>query len=83
MDRITIRDNRVEFTREGELMRVTPVHQNAIRFEAFPDCRAFDEDFTLLPQSTPCLIEERDRCVYMTVGSLTIGLEDCGKVTFY
>ncbi len=83
MDRITIRDNRVEFTREGELVRVTPVHQNAIRFEAFPDCRAFDEDFTLLPQSTPCRIEERDRCVYMTVGSLTIGLEDCGKVTFY
>ena len=71
------------FSREGELVRVSPCHQNAVRFEAFPDCRVFDENYTLMPQTAPYLLEERDYCVFMTVGRVKLQLERNGKITVY
>lgn len=71
------------FSRANELVRVTPCHRNAVRFEAFPDCRAFEEDFTLLPQQADCSFEERDYCVFIRVGSVKLQLEENGKVTIY
>ena len=75
--------NTLKFSRKGELARITPCHKNAIRFEAFPDCREFDENFTLLPQTAACTVEDRDYCVFMSVGKLKIQLERNGKLTFY
>lgn len=78
-----IENNRIIFSRAGELVRITPCHKNAIRFEAFPDCREFDENFTLMPQTAEASFEDRDYCVIMTVGRLKIQLERNGKITFY
>ena len=64
-------------------MRITPCYKNSVRFEAFPDCRAFDEDFTLMPSTADCTVEEKDYCVFITVGSLKVQLERNGKLTFY
>ena len=83
MRNTVITDRQILFSREGELVRVTPCHDNAIRFEAFPDCRAFDENYTLLPRSAACRFEERDYCVFMTVGRLKLQLEQNGKITVY
>ncbi|MBE6827653.1 MAG: hypothetical protein E7514_03435 [Ruminococcaceae bacterium] len=78
-----IENNRIIFSRAGELVRITPCHKNAIRFEAFPDCREFDENFTLMPQTAEASFEDRDYCAFMTVGRLKIQLERNGKITFY
>ena len=83
MKNTVITDRQIIFSRAEELVRITPCHQNAIRFEAFPDCRAFDEDHTLLPQTAECRVEERDYCVFMTVGRLKMQLEQNGKITVY
>ena len=77
-----INQKEILFSRAGELVRITPCHENAIRFEAFPDCRALDENFTLMPQTADCSVEENDNNVTMTVGDLTVKLEQNGKVTF-
>ena len=78
-----IREDRIVFSRDGELVRLTPCHENAVRFEAFPDCREFDENYTLTPQTVPYRTEERDYCVFMTVGRVRLQLEQNGKVTVY
>ena len=78
-----IHDNEILFSRPGELVRITPCHNNAIRFEAFPDCVAFSQNFTLLPQPSAARIEDGERSVSMTVGNLRISLERNGKVSFF
>ncbi len=83
MKNATVEKNRIVFSRSNELVRITPCHKNAIRFEAFPDCREFDEDFTLMPQTADAVIEDKDYCLFMSVGKLKIQLERNGKITFY
>ena len=83
MKNATVEKNRIVFSRSHELVRITPCHKNAIRFEAFPDCREFDEDFTLMPQTADAVIEDKDYCLFMSVGKLKIQLERNGKITFY
>lgn len=83
MRNATVEKNRIVFSRSNELVRITPCHKNAIRFEAFPDCREFDENFTLMPQTADAVIEDKDYCLLMSVGKLRIQLERNGKITFY
>ncbi len=83
MKNTVIRQNEVLFSRHCELVRISACHQNAIRFEAFPDCRIVDENFTLMPRPCPAEIREDDRAVCLTVGKLTAKLEENGKVTFF
>ena len=74
--------DKILFSRPGELVRLTPCHSGAIRFEAFPDCVEFTENHTLMPQKARCEIVEEDRRVLMLVGDLEAQLEENGKVTF-
>ena len=83
MHHIEIRNGSILFTRPGELVRLTPCHENAIRFEAFPDCRILEENFTLLPGQATAEIREYDWYVTMTVGRLCVRLEQSGKVIYY
>ena len=82
MKNTTVSENRIVFSRRNELIRLTPCGKSAIRFESFPDCREFDENFTLMPQKADCVIEEREHCVSMTAGKLSVKLEDNGRITF-
>ncbi len=83
MNNAGFKDNCIRFTRRNEFVRITPCHKNAIRFEAFPDCREYDENFTLMPKSADAEFEGRDYCVFMRAGRLKIQLERNGKLTFY
>lgn len=83
MKNIVINKNEILFSRQGELVRITPCHNNSIRFQAFPECRYFDEDFTLMPQNVDSQIFRSENYVTMTVGALKVKLEQNGKVTFY
>ena len=78
-----ISENKILFTRVGELVRITPCGDNAIRFEAFPDCSELELNYTLMPKSADCIIEDNGNNVKMTVGFLTVQLEQNGKTTFY
>lgn len=83
MQNTVFENNSIVYTRRNEIVRITPCHENAIRFEAFPDCREFDENFTLMPKSAPAEFTDKDHCVFMRVGRLKIQLERNGKITFY
>lgn len=83
MKNVIVNQNEILFSRYGELVRITPCHKNAIRFEGFPDCRLIEENFTLMPQNADAQIVEEDNAVSMTVGNLTVKLERNGKVTYY
>ena len=83
MKNTVIDKNRIVFSRAGELVRITACHKNAVRFEAFPDCREYDENFTLLPQQADAEIEDRGYCVFVKAGKAKIQLEDNGKITVY
>ena len=83
MKNTVINKNEIIFSRHCELVKITPCHRNAIRFQAFPDCRTIDENFTLMPQNSEALITEEENAVTMTVGELTARLQENGKVTFY
>ncbi len=74
--------NEILFSRQGELVRITPFGRNAIRFEGFPDCKRSDENFTLIPQSGSAEIVEEENTVSMTVGNLSVSLSQSGKVLF-
>lgn len=66
-----------------ELIRITAVEENAIRFQGFPNGKAVDTDYTLMPKVQPCKIFEDRGCAFMECGKLKLQLERCGKVTFY
>lgn len=83
MDNVKISKNEIIYNRFGELVRITPCGKNAIRFEGFPGCKVFEENFTLIPQKADCKITETDYYVSMKVGSLELKLEQRGKLTFY
>lgn len=83
MKNVEISNNQILFNRFGELVRITPVGKNAIRFEGFPSGRENDENFTLMPQKADCTITENDWNVVMQNGTLAIKLEQNGKLTFY
>lgn len=83
MKNVRYSNNEIIFNRYGELVRITPCGENAIRFEGFPDGRIVEENFTLMPQESKCKIEEKDNFICMTVGSTMFKLEQRGKLTVY
>lgn len=83
MDGAVITENKILYHRDGELVRIMPCGRNAIRFEAFPDEKEFDENYTLMPQNTDCKVDGHSDFVTMTVGTLSIKLERRGKIVFY
>ena len=83
MRNIKICKDEILFSRCGELVRITPCAENAIRFQGFPDCSVIDENYTLMPKDTECIIEESENTVSMTCGRTKAVLKDNGKVFFY
>lgn len=83
MKSTTITQNEITFSRPGELVRITAVGNNAIRFQAFPDCSVIDENYTLMPRSLPFESEETEKYVSMTNGNLKLLMYHDGKVFFY
>ena len=74
---------KILYQRGEELIRITPCGKNAVRFEAFPDGKETDENFTLMPQPAEWEVEERDYCVFASVGTVKLQLEKNGKLTIY
>lgn len=74
--------NEILYSTSKELIRITAVGENAIRFQAFPDKKIINTDYTLMPSQKKCKIYEDRNCIFMECGTLSIQLERCGKVTY-
>ncbi|MGN0507527.1 MAG: TIM-barrel domain-containing protein [Lachnospiraceae bacterium] len=83
MNNVKINENRILFSRNGELVQISPCGNHAIRFQAFPDCSVIEENYTLMPGEGDVQIEEQEWHVSMLCGKLKVVLTGNGKVTFY
>lgn len=83
MNNLIISDNAFLLMRHTELIRICACGKNAIRFQSFPDCKADEENYTLMPQNATAEIEEFDNYVTLSSGTLKVKLEPNGKLTFY
>ena len=80
MNNLTVKNNELIYMRYTELISITPCGKNSIRFRAFPDCKADEESYTLIPRGGECIIKEYDRYATLTNGTLTVKLEENGKL---
>lgn len=83
MNNIRIEENKIYFTRTGELVKISACGENAIRFQAFPDGREVEENYTLMPGEGNAQCKEEDHSISMECGTLRVQLEGNGKVTFF
>lgn len=77
-----IKNNEIICSREGELIRITAVGKNAIRFQSFPGCSVTNTDYNLMPLDTPAEIIEDSHFVTMKCGSLSLTLDGGANVSF-
>ena len=78
-----IKDNEIYFTRQGEAARLSACGENSIRFQASPNCRIEDINWTLMPQAAKARAQiEHDRAVLET-GDMRAEMYHDGKVVYY
>ena len=79
---VQIENNAIFCSRQGELIRICACADNAIRFQAFPDGRYFEENHSLMPGTGKPVIRQGEKSVSLETGSLKAVLEENGKVTY-
>ena len=82
MNNLKIRENCVLFSRTGELVRITACGKDAIRFQAFPDGKLIDENYTLLPGEGTLSVEEGERSARIANGALSVTLFQDGRTVW-
>lgn len=83
MGHITVNNNELLFSRRGELVRLTPCGENAIRVQAFPNCKVIDENYSLMPQKADAVIENKGDWATITCGRLKIDMCTSGRLICY
>ena len=83
MNKITVTENTILFSRKGELVKISACGENAIRFQGFPDCQLIEENYNLMPQNTDSVIENYDDWALMVCGKLKCVIGRSGRVVFY
>ncbi len=80
---LKIIDNAVYLNRAGELVRVSACGNNCIRFQASPNCKIEDENWTLMPKETESSAWIEERRAILETGSMRAEIYDYGKVIYY
>lgn len=83
MGEITVNKNELLFSRKGELLRITPCGENAIRVQAFPGCRVINENYNLMPQNADAVIDNHGTWATVTCGRLKVDVCTSGRLIFY
>ncbi|MCD8326474.1 MAG: hypothetical protein LUC90_07275 [Lachnospiraceae bacterium] len=73
----------IYFTRAGEVVRLSAVGPDSIRFQASPSCRIQELDYTLMPGSAPSTAQIMEQKAVLETGSLRAELFGNGRVVFY
>ncbi len=76
-------DNMLYLMHEGELVRLSACGKDSIRFQASPNCRIKECNFTLMPQNMKANISVSDSFAAITNGKMTAKLYSNGRVEFY
>lgn len=76
-------NNMLYFMHEGELVRLSACGKDSIRFQASPNCRIEECNFTLMPQNMKADISVSDSFAAITNGKMTAKLYSNGRVEFY
>ncbi len=83
MDNVKIINGSIFFSRPGEIVKISPCGENSIRFQASPNCKILDLDYTLMPQEIEGKAKiEKDKAV-LEVGTLKAELYNNGRVAFF
>ena len=78
-----IRNNEIHFMREGEAVRISACGRNSIRFQASPNCRIVEQDWTFIPQKAEAKAWMEDNCAILETGEMRVKLYANGKVVYY
>lgn len=78
-----IQNNEIHFMREGEAVRISACGRNSIRFQASPNCRIDEQDWTLMPQRAEAKAWVEDNCAILETGEMRVKLYANGKVVYY
>ena len=78
-----IRDNEIHFMREGEAVRISACGKNSIRFQASPNCRIEEQDWTLMPQKAEAKAWLEDNCAILETGEMRVKFYANGRVVYY
>lgn len=78
-------DNTVQFTRQGETVKISACGRNCIRFQASPNCKITDSDRTLTPQNAQAraYIDSENRRAVLETGDMRADIYENGFTIFY
>ncbi len=83
MKDVKIIGNEIWFNRPGEVVRISPCGKNAIRFQASPNCKILDLDYTLMPQKVDGKAYIEDNKAVLEVGTLRAEIQSNARISFY
>lgn len=78
-----LENNRIYFTREGEIGVVSAPHEGCIRFQATASSKLISQDWTLMPKETAAKTWMDGEDAYLQTGNLTVWFEKWGRVTYF
>ena len=76
-------NNEIYFTHQGETVRLSACGENSIRFQASPNCRIEDTDWTLMPRSAGARAHIENNRAVLETGDMRAEIYDNGKVVYY
>ena len=76
-------DNKLYFTREGEIGVVSVPLEGCIRFQATASSKLISQDWTMMPKETPCKLWMDGEDAYLQTGNLKVWFEKWGRVSYF
>ncbi len=83
MDSVKIIGNEIHFHRAGEVVRISPCGENAIRFQASANCKILDLDYTLMPQVAEGKAFVEGNKAVLEVGTMRAEIHSNARVSFF
>ena len=78
-----LENNRIYFTREGEIGVVSVPHKGCIRFQATASSKLISQDFTLMPEENDAKVWLEGEDAYLQTDNLKVCFEKWGRVTYF
>lgn len=78
-----LENNRIYFTREGEIGVVSVPHKGCIRFQATASSKLISQDFTLMPEENDAKVWLEGEDAYLQTDNLKVWFEKWGRVTYF
>lgn len=77
------KDNMLYFIREGELVRLSACGKDSLRFQASPNCKISEQDYTLMPQHKAAEISIEENQASIQNGNMCAHIYGNGRVEYF